>query len=208
MRTRVKICGITRPEDGRDAAACGVDAIGLVFYEKSPRAVSIEQARTICEAMPPFVSVVGLFVNPEASQVAQVLGSVPIDLLQFHGKETAEFCGEFVRPYIKTIAMHKGQDTISAMAAYPVASGFLFDADLPDIHGGGGITFDWSQLPEGSSQPMILAGGLTPENVTDAIAQTRPYAVDVSSGVEISKGIKSADKIAAFMKGVHSGDTS
>lgn len=207
MRTRVKICGITRPEDGYAAAACGVDAIGLVFYEKSPRVVSIEQARLICEAMPPFVSIVALFVNPDAGQVAQVLGAVPIDLLQFHGTESAEFCSEFVRPYIKAIAVREGEDPAATITAYPSATGFLFDADLPAIHGGGGISFDWSRLPENASRPVILAGGLTPENVAAAIAQTRAYAVDVSSGVEVDKGIKSAEKIAAFMKGVESGDT-
>lgn len=208
MRTRVKICGITRPEDGVDAAACGVDAIGLVFYEKSPRAVTIEQARKICDALPPFVSTVALFVNPDAGLVAQVLGTVPIDLLQFHGTESAEFCNEFVRPYIKAIAMREGLDPVTAMAGYPTAAGFLFDADLPDIHGGGGVSFDWSQLPEKAVNPVILAGGLTPENVAVAVAQTKPFAVDVSSGVELSKGIKSADKIAAFMKGVQSGNAS
>lgn len=207
MRTRVKICGITRPEDGYAAAACGVDAIGLVFYEKSPRVVSIEQARIICEAMPPFVSIVALFVNPDAGQVAQVLGAVPIDLLQFHGTESAEFCSEFVRPYIKAIAVREGEDPAATMTAYPSATGFLFDADLPAIHGGGGISFDWSLLPENATRPVILAGGLTAENVAAAIAQTRAYAVDVSSGVEVDKGIKSAEKIAAFMKGVESGHT-
>ncbi len=205
MHTRVKICGITRPEDGRAAAACGADAIGLVFYEQSPRAVSIAQARKICEAMPPFVSIVALFVNPDAGQVAQVLGAVPIDLLQFHGTESPEFCGEFVRPYIKAIAMQVGLDASAAMTTYPAAAGYLFDADLPATHGGGGIVFDWSKLPKKSLKPVILAGGLTPENVAAAIAQTNTYAVDVSSGVEIEKGIKSAAKIAAFMKGVESG---
>jgi phosphoribosylanthranilate isomerase len=205
MRTRVKICGITRPEDGCNAAACGVDAIGLVFYEKSPRVVTLEQARNICDALPPFVSTVALFVNPEASLVAQVLGTVPIDLLQFHGTESAEFCNEFVRPYIKAIAMREGLDPMAVMANYPAAAGFLFDADLPDIHGGGGVSFDWSKLPEKSVNPVILAGGLTPENVAAAVAQTRPYAVDVSSGVELGKGIKAVDKIEAFMKGVQRG---
>ena len=207
MRTRVKICGITRPEDGCAAAACGVDAIGLVFYEPSPRAVSIEQARTICAALPPFVSVVALFVNPDAGQVAQVLGTVPVDLLQFHGTESAEFCDEFVRPYIKAIAMRDGLDLTAAMAAYPSAAGFLFDADLPAIHGGGGVTFDWSLIPRQTTRPVILAGGLTADNISTAIDRTNVYAVDVSSGVEIDKGIKSAEKISAFMKGVSSSDT-
>lgn len=208
MRTRVKICGITRADDARAAAAQGVDAIGLVFYPQSPRAVTIEQARTICEAVPPFVTIVALFVNPEAGEVAQVLGAVPVDLLQFHGSESPEFCNEFVRPYIKAFAVRDEVDLLPAMAPYRSAAGYLLDTYQPAIHGGSGMTFDWSRIPENPGKPIILAGGLGPDNVAMAVARTHPYAVDVSSGVEEARGIKSAAKIAAFMKGVENGNAS
>lgn len=208
MRTRVKICGITRPEDARAAAAGGADAIGLVFYPPSPRAISIEQARAICAASPPFVTRVALFVEPEPAFVNAVLDAVAIDLLQFHGDETAALCEGFARPYIKAIAVRDGYDVGAAMATHPQASGFLFDAWQPETRGGGGIAFDWTRLPQAAAAPAILAGGLTPDNVEDAVRRVRPYAVDVSSGVEASKGVKSADKIAAFIRGVARGDAS
>lgn len=208
MRTRVKICGITRSEDAQAAAAAGADAIGLVFYARSPRAVDIEQARALCRALPPFVTVVALFVNEQPGRIREVLAALPVDLLQFHGSETAEQCGAYGRPYIKAIGMREDIDPLAAMQDYPDAAGFLFDAWQPDIHGGGGVTFDWRRLPEQSGRPVILAGGLTPDNVADAIRQARPWAVDVSSGVEASKGIKSAQRIAAFMRGVERGDAS
>ncbi len=208
MRTRVKICGITRSEDAQAAAAAGADAIGLVFYARSPRAVDIEQARALCRALPPFVTVVALFVNEQPDRIREVLAALPVDLLQFHGSETAEQCGAYGRPYIKAIGMREDIDPLAAMQDYPDAAGFLFDAWQPDIHGGGGVTFDWRRLPEQSGRPVILAGGLTPDNVADAIRQARPWAVDVSSGVEASKGIKSAQRIAAFMRGVERGDAS
>ena len=208
MRTRVKICGITRAEDGRAAARAGADAIGLVFYLKSPRYVAVQQAQAICRELPPFVSVVALFVNALREQVAEVLDSVPVDLLQFHGTEQAEQCTGFGRPYIKAIAMKEGCDPLSTMKEHPEASGFLLDAWQPELHGGGGVTFDWAQIPERSVKPMILAGGLTAENISQAVARTRPFAVDVSSGVESDKGIKSVEKIQAFMRGVERGDAS
>ncbi|MEA2079738.1 MAG: phosphoribosylanthranilate isomerase [Pseudomonadota bacterium] len=208
MRTRVKICGITRPEDGREAAQAGADAIGLVFYLKSPRYVALQQAQAICRELPPFVSVVALFVNAPREQVTQVLDAVPVDLLQFHGTEQAEQCAGFARPYIKAIAMKEGCDALSTMKAHPEASGFLLDAWQPELHGGGGVSFDWAQMPERSAKPMILAGGLTAENISQAVARTRPFAVDVSSGVESDKGIKSVAKIRAFMRGVERGDAS
>jgi phosphoribosylanthranilate isomerase len=208
MRTRVKICGITRPEDGRAAAQAGADAVGLVFYVKSPRYVALPQARAICRELPPFVSVVALFVNARREQVTEVLDSVPVDVLQFHGTEQPEQCTGFSRPYIKVIAMGEGCDPLSTMHAHPEASGFLLDAWQPELHGGGGVTFDWAQMPERSAKPMILAGGLTAENIGQAIARTRPFAVDVSSGVESDKGIKSVEKIQAFMRGVERGDAS
>ena len=208
MRTRVKICGITRAEDGRAAAQAGADAIGLVFYLKSPRYVAVQQAQAICRELPPFVSVVALFVNAPRQQVAEVLDSVPVDLLQFHGTEQAGQCAGFGRPYIKAIAMKEGCDPLSTMKAHPEASGFLLDAWQPELHGGGGITFDWTQVPERSARPMILAGGLTADNISRVVARTRPFAVDVSSGVESEKGIKSVEKIQAFMRGVERGDAS
>lgn len=208
MRTRVKICGITRPEDGRSAARAGADAIGLVFYDKSPRFVDIDRAQAICAELPPFVSVVALFVNAGRDGVSAVLEAVPVDLLQFHGAESAQECEGFGRPYIKAVAMQAGVDPRPFMAAHPRACGFLFDAYQPDTHGGGGVAFDWRSVPDGMQRPAILAGGLTPDNVAQAVALTRPYAVDVSSGVEVAKGIKSADKIEAFMRGVERGDAS
>ncbi len=208
MRTRVKICGITRPEDARAAAACGADAIGLVFYPASPRALSVEQARAICRATPAFVTKVALFVDPDPADVRAVLDAVAVDLLQFHGSEAADLCERFARPYIKAIAVREGYDMHTATAAHPHAAGFLFDAWQPAIHGGGGVTFDWDRLPKTSGAPAILAGGLTPENVEAAVRRVRPYAVDVSSGVEVSKGVKSAEKIAEFIRGVARGDAS
>ena len=207
MRTRVKICGITRVQDGRAAADAGADAIGLVFYEHSPRYVEAQQAIEICTALPPFVSVVGLFVNAPREQVEAVLRQVPLDLLQFHGSEAADQCEGFGRPYIKAIGMKEGIDIASQVQAHPNASGFLFDAWQPDIHGGGGVAFDWAQMPALAGHPAILAGGLEPGNVEQAVRQTRPFAVDVSSGVEQDKGIKSAEKIEAFIRGVVRGDT-
>jgi phosphoribosylanthranilate isomerase len=208
MRTRVKICGITRPEDGRAAALAGADAIGLVFYSKSPRYIALQQAQAVCRALPPFVSVVALFVNAPREQVAEVLDCVPVDLLQFHGAERAEQCAGFGRPYIKAIAMREGCDPLSTMKEHPQACGFLLDAWQPELYGGGGVTFDWAQMPARSVKPMILAGGLTAENISRAVALTRPFAVDVSSGVESDKGIKSVEKIQAFMRGIERGDAS
>lgn len=208
MRTRVKICGITRPEDGRSAAQAGVDAIGLVFYDNSPRCVDTVRARAICAELPPFVSVVALFVNAGRDRVSAVLEAVPVDLLQFHGTESAQECEGFGRPYIKAVAMQAGVDPHPLIQAHPRASGFLLDAYQPDTHGGGGVAFDWHSVPERMERPVVLAGGLTPDNVAQAVALTRPYAVDVSSGVEVAKGIKSADKIEAFMRGVERGDAS
>jgi phosphoribosylanthranilate isomerase len=208
MRTRVKICGITRVEDAQAASGAGVDAIGLVFYAASPRHVEVQRARDICAVLPPFVSVVGLFVNAPREQVEAVLSEVPIDLLQFHGSEDCGMCEGFGRPYIKAISMQPGVDPGAIMRMHPQASGFLLDAYQPDIHGGGGLAFDWGSFPEAGEYPLILAGGLTPDNVALAVEQTQPYAVDVSSGVEQQKGIKSVEKIQAFMRGVERGDAS
>ena len=206
QRTRVKICGITREQDARTVVDHGADALGLVFYAASPRCVTIGQARAIAAVVAPLVTVVGLFVNPAPDEVREVLASVPLGLLQFHGAETNDECNQFGVPFIKSIAVGDDVDVLTCMQGYPDASGFILDAWQPQTHGGGGVPFDWQRVPENSPATVILAGGLTPENVTRAINTTRPYAVDVSSGVESAKGIKSADKIAAFLKGVMNSD--
>lgn len=198
----MKICGITRLEDAQAAVAAGADALGFVFYEPSPRHVGIETVRDIVAALPPFVSTVGLFVNPEAAWVRAVLEVVPLGLLQFHGDEDQTFCRQFGRPWIKALAVKPGMDVAAEMAAYPEACGMLLDAWHPDLKGGTGQAFDWTRFPHESSRPLVLAGGLNPENVAEAIRVTRPYAVDVSGGVESAKGIKSAALINAFMAGV------
>lgn len=206
MRTRVKICGITRTEDARTVVDSGADALGLVFYPDSPRHVSIDQACDIAAAVAPFVTLTGLFVNAMPATVSAVLDAVPLGLLQFHGTETNAQCTGFGLPFIKSIAMRAGIDVLSAMESYPDAAGLLLDSWQPQLHGGSGIAFDWDQVPANPGMPVILAGGLTVDNVATAIRQVRPYAVDVSSGVESTKGIKSADKIHAFMREVqHSG---
>ncbi len=206
-RTRVKICGITRVEDGRCAAALGADAIGLVFFSDSPRHVTIATAQEITAALDPFVTVVGLFVNAGAGEIEQVLGQVPLDLLQFHGQESNADCNRFGVPFIKSIAMRPDVAVAAVMDAYPDARGYLLDTWQPKTHGGGGQVFDWQQIPANLPSPFILAGGLDPDNVAAAVSQVRPYAVDVSSGVESAPGVKSADKISAFMNGVRNGGT-
>ena len=205
MRTRVKICGITRPVDALSAAEAGADAVGLVFAESSPRCVSLDQARAICAALPPFVTVVGLFVDAPAERIRAVLGQIPLALLQFHGRETPEQCRVYGRPYIKAIHMRASEDPQIQVQAqrYGDAAGFLLDTYSPAAAGGTGQVFDWRCVPRDVGRPLILAGGLTPENVAAAIKQVRPYAVDVSSGVEQSKGIKDAAKIAAFLRSVY-----
>ncbi|HHH42795.1 MAG TPA: phosphoribosylanthranilate isomerase [Gammaproteobacteria bacterium] len=206
MRTRVKICGITRVEDGEAAAQAGADAIGLVFYPPSPRYVELSRAQEICRALPPFVSVVALFVDASREQVERVLQAVPVDTLQFHGSEKAAGCTGFGRPYIKAIGMQPGLDLEAAMQSHPEASGFLLDTWQPGTHGGGGVAFDWSQVPATAGRPLILAGGLTADTVGEAVRRTRPWAVDTSSGVEVEKGIKSAQKIQDFIRGVERSD--
>lgn len=207
-RTRVKICGITRPEDGLRAALLGADAIGLVFYAPSPRAVSVERAAEIAAALPPFVTRVGLFVDASASEIEAVLAGVRLDLLQFHGEETEADCLRFNHPYLKAITMRPDRDVAAALRAYPSASGILLDAYHPAVPGGSGERFDWACVPRERPRPIVLAGGLHPGNVADAVRQVRPYAVDVSSGVEAAKGIKDATKMAEFIRGVQRGDES
>jgi phosphoribosylanthranilate isomerase len=202
MRTRVKICGITRRQDARAAAQAGADAIGLVFYSRSPRAVTVDSARDILSEVPAFVTVVGLFVNAEAAEIHRVLEHIPLDLLQFHGDESPEYCRGFGRPYIRAIRMQADTALEREAERFHDARGLLLDTYHQEVAGGSGETFDWSRVPEKSVLPLILAGGLSADNVQSAIRQIRPYAVDVSSGVESAKGIKDADKIVAFINQV------
>ena len=201
-RTRVKICGITRVADALDAIALGADALGFVFYAPSPRAVTAEVVRDIVQQLPPFVTTVGLFVDASVEQVREVLAQVPLNLLQFHGDESAEYCQQFGVPWIKALRMEPDSDILAKIAEYPQAQGILLDAWHPHLKGGTGQTFDWRHWPH-SDKALILAGGLTPENVTEAIHFTKPYAVDVSGGVEASKGIKEFTLLQAFMAGVN-----
>ena len=199
---RSKICGITRVEDALAAAEAGADAIGLVFYPKSPRAVSVQQARTIIAALPPFVTTVGLFVNASRCELGEILDAVPLDMLQFHGDERPADCEGYHRPYIKALRVKPDDDVVAQIEPYGNASGILLDTFVAGVPGGTGLAFDWSLVPRNLDRPIILAGGLTPENVRSAIEQTQPYAVDVSGGVEARHGIKDADKIRAFIRAV------
>ena len=199
---RSKICGITRIEDALAAVEAGADAIGLVFYGKSPRAVSIEQAAAILQALPPFVTSVGLFVDMPRDELQQLLQRLPLDLLQFHGDESPADCEGHGRPYIKALRIRPGEDVAAAMAPYAGAQGILLDTFVEGVPGGTGASFDWSLVPEDAAKPIILSGGLDSDNVATAIRQVRPHAVDVSGGVEASKGIKDAGKIRAFVRAV------
>ncbi|MBI5753454.1 MAG: phosphoribosylanthranilate isomerase [Hydrogenophilales bacterium] len=199
---RVKICGITRVEDGLACAQLGADAIGLVFYAPSPRHVCVEQARAIMAALPPFITTVGLFVDADAPEVSAVLEQLPLDLLQFHGNENPDYCQGFNRPYLKAVRVKPGVDLVQYAARYAQAKGLLLDAHVEGIAGGTGQAFDWNLIPAHLPMPVVLSGGLDPANVTQAIKRVQPAAVDVSSGVEAAKGIKDAAKIAAFMQGV------
>lgn len=208
MRTRVKICGITRREDALAAVREGADAIGLVFYPPSPRAVSPEQARAVVQDLPPFVSVVGLFVDAERDEIARTLALVRVDLLQFHGGETPEQCAGHDRPYIKAVRMREDVDLVRLEKEYREAAGLLLDTYRPGTPGGTGAAFDWDRIPPAMAGRIVLAGGLDPENVELAVRQVRPYAVDVSGGVEQEKGIKDPARIAAFLRGVERGNNS
>ncbi|TDR82098.1 phosphoribosylanthranilate isomerase [Paludibacterium purpuratum] len=202
---RVKICGITRPADGAEAARLGADAIGLVFYDKSPRHVTLDAAHAVVAALPPFVSVVALFVDPAREEVERVVAALPIDVLQFHGDETPAFCRSFQRPYLKAVRMRPGVDLAAVAGEYADARGLLVDAFVDGVHGGTGTRFDWSLLPADLPVPLVLSGGLDEHNVADAVHRVRPAAVDVSSGVEVSKGIKDAGRMAAFIQGAKYG---
>lgn len=203
--TRIKICGITCIEDALAAADAGTDAIGLVFYEPSPRYVTIAQAEKICKALPPFITTVGLFVNAESTVVSDTVKQVPLDILQFHGEESASYCEQFNRPWMKALRVHADSNILELMANYPNAQGILLDSYVAGVQGGTGVTFDWSIIPQSISKPIILAGGLDLNNVQQAINTVRPYAVDISGGVEASKGIKDIAKMRAFIKKVKNG---
>ena len=202
-RTRVKICGITRPGDGVTAAALGADAIGLVFYPPSPRFADVATAQRIVAALPPFVTVVGLFMNAEPAAVQTVIASMPLHLLQFHGDETPGYCAQFDRPYLKAVPMGAGSDVRDYERRFATAVGLLLDSHGGGQSGGSGHGFDWTRIPAERHKPLILAGGLHPGNVAKAIRQVRPYAVDVSSGVETARGIKDAELMRAFLRGVY-----
>ena len=199
MRTRAKICGITRAEDAQAAATHGADAIGLIFYRPSPRCVTPQQARRIVEAAPAFVTTVAVFVNPTQEEVETVIRESGVSLLQFHGDEAPEFCSGFSLPYIKAARIKPGLDLIKYLSPHAGAKAWMLDAYHEDLWGGTGGVFDWSLVPRAAARPIILSGGLTADNVANALRRVRPYAVDVSTGVEASKGIKDAAKIAAFI---------
>lgn len=199
VQTRIKICGITNEGDALAAVAAGADAIGLVFYPPSPRAVSVDEAVRILSVLPPFVSSVGLFLDPEVAAVDEVLNVVPLSMLQFHGRESAAFCHSFKRPYLKALGL-AGNRPLNA-DDYVDAAALLFDSHAPGEAGGTGKTFDWQRLPR-TQRPVILAGGLTPQNVGEAVRQVRPYAVDVSSGVELAPGRKDPSLMKAFVEEV------
>lgn len=205
-RTRIKICGITRLSDAQQAAALGADAIGLVFHAQSPRAIEIDAALEIRRAMPPFVTVTALFMDETENWVDRVLEKVRPDCLQFHGAEPAEFCTQWSRPYLKAIPMGSVENIAAYAARYRDAGGFLLDSNAAGRQGGSGDTFDWSRIPSSFEFPLVLAGGLNPVNVAAAITQVRPWGVDVSSGVEKSRGIKDADLINQFFSEVKRGD--
>ena len=199
MTVRVKICGITSPEQALMAQQSGADAIGLVIYEKSPRYVDIEQAANIRAVISQSTLAIALLVNPSESLVKQVISEVKPDYIQFHGDETAEFCHQFNVPFIRAVRMREGLDIEAEVAAYKAEGGFLFDAWNDDLYGGTGHSFDWSRLPDSADYKLILAGGLNPSNVAQAVSITNPYMVDVSGGVEASPGVKDPVKVKAFI---------
>lgn len=207
MRTRVKICGITRGTDAASAVTAGADALGLVFYPNSSRYLEPAAAAELVSALPAFVTPVGLFLDAEPERVREVLRRVRLDVLQFHGIESAEYCRSFGRPYMKAIGAGEGDDIRSLAGAYPDACALLLDSHAHGLAGGTGRSFDWQRIPTDIGLPLVLAGGLNPGNVAAAVRQVRPYAVDVSSGVEAAPGIKDAGLIEAFMSEVGRGDS-
>ena len=207
MSIRVKVCGITRVEDALTAVRLGACAIGFIFWDKSARYIDPHVARKIVMALPPFVSVVGVYVDPSSEWVEETCSIAGLNLLQFHGDEPPEFCGQFSLPYIKAVRTRSEIDLLQYATQYSNSSGLLLDSYVEGIPGGTGHTFDWSLIPQNLSLPLILSGGLHAKNVCAAIKEAKPWAVDVSSGVEVRKGIKDADKIADFMTGVRNGES-
>ncbi|WP_434779470.1 phosphoribosylanthranilate isomerase [Neisseria sp. Ec49-e6-T10] len=200
---RIKICGITNEQDALLACQLGADALGFVFYERSPRFISVQKAQAIMAKLPPFVSVVGLFVNASKPFIDEILKQLPLDIVQFHGDESALFCQSFDRPYIKAVRVQTREDILMAQHDFATARALLFDAHVKDTYGGTGQRFDWGILPEQINMPWVLSGGLTPDNVGEAVTLTHALAVDVSSSVESEKGVKCPQKLAAFFEGVH-----
>lgn len=206
MRTRVKICGITSVEDGLTAARHGADAIGLVFHRPSPRYVTPQRAREIAASLPPFIARVAVLVNPSPEDLNEIVRACRPDALQFHGEESPSFCRSFGIPYLRAIRVRASVDLLESLSPYDDAAGWLLDAYRPDLYGGAGETFDWGLIPQAASRPVVLSGGLNARNVGDAIRSVRPWAVDVSSGVESAKGVKDAGLIAAFIAEVRNAD--
>ena len=205
-RTRIKICGLREPLHARLAAEAGADAIGLVFYAKSPRFVTPAAAAKVAAALPAYVMAVGLFVDATESQVRQAISEVPLDLLQFQGEESPEFCGSFRRPWVRAVRMERGTDLLEYVRRFSRAKALLLDAHFPGTPGGTGLTFDWTAIPAGLPLPVILSGGLDATNVGRAVREVRPWAVDVSSGVESSRGVKDPQKIVEFIRSVRRED--
>src|SRR5688572_30736706 len=205
-RTRIKICGIREPEHARVAAEAGADAIGLVFYRASPRFLEPAQARAIAASLPPFVSAVALFVNEEAAVIRQVIHEVPVGLLQFHGDEPPDFCERFGKPFVRAVRMEPGVDLLEYARRFSAARALLLDAHVPGQPGGTGRSFDWAAIPAGLPIPIVLSGGLDAGNVARAVREVRPYAVDVSSGVESTRGTKDPAKIVEFIRSVRRED--
>jgi len=206
MRTRVKICGITREQDAEAAVQFGADAIGFVFYEPSPRCVAVERAAAIARRLPPFVTTVALFVDAEPEVIAGVVDSVGVDLLQFHGQETADYCAQHRRPWIRAVRVRPETDLLAAQTEFASGRGLLLDAYRAGVPGGTGETFDWGRIPREFAPRIVLAGGLDAQNVGDAVRRVQPFAVDVSGGVEAEKGIKDPQKIKAFIEEVRSAE--
>ena len=205
-RTRVKICGLRDPAHARMAAQAGADAIGLVFWERSPRYVTAQAAATVAAALPPFVASVGLFVDAREEEIRRVLAQVPLDLLQFHGDELPDFCEKFGRPYLRAVRMEPGTDLLEYARRFSSAKALLLDAHSPGTPGGTGLTFDWKAIPADFPMPVILSGGLDAANVGRAVREVRPWAVDVSSGVESGRGLKDPAKIVEFIRSVRRED--
>jgi len=205
-RTRIKICGLRDPDHVRIAADAGADAIGVVFYKPSPRYVTPDEAASVAAAVPPYVTAVGLFVNEPADSVKAILARVPLGLLQFQGEEAPEYCASFGVPFVRAVAMEPGTDLVELAHRFSRARALLLDAHVPGVPGGTGSTFDWSRIPPNLPIPVILSGGLTAQNVGQAVREVRPWAVDVSSGVERGRGVKDPGKIVEFIRSVRRED--